>query len=160
MYTPHIKEQIQSFFSRLFSAYKKGKQPDKKGNVPNSRSDEIFDAERDLRHEEEVHVRYDLSSRAQKDNSDLLHPINVNNADLCELEQSISTTSKLTDSKLEGYPTELLKIIVVPIGKEFSGRRASRKKAADIIVSYVRDSHQNMDEKGGHCPHYELRITA
>ena len=48
-----------------------------------------------LRHEEEVHVRYDVSSRAQKDNSDLLHPINVNNVDLCDLEQSISTTSKL-----------------------------------------------------------------
>ena len=68
--------------------------------------------------------------------------------------------SKLTDSKLEGYPTELLKIIVASIGKEFSGRRASCKKAADIIVSYVRDSHQNMDEEGGHCPHYELRIKA
>ena len=93
-----------------------------------------------------MHVRYDLSSRAQKDNSDLLHPIDVNNVDLCELNQSISTNSKLTDSKLEGYPTELLKIIVASIGKEFSCRRASRKKAADIIVSYVRDSHQNMDE--------------
>ena len=93
-------------------------------------------------------------------NSDLLQPINVNNVDLCELEQSISTTNKLTDSNLEGYPTELLKIIVASIGKEFSGKRASRKKAADIIVSYVRNSHQNMDEEGGHCPHYELRITA
>ena len=114
MYTPHIKEQIQSFFSRLFSAYKKGKQPDKKGNVPNSRSDEIFDAERDLRHEEEVHVRYDVSSRAQKDNSDLLHPINVNDVDLCELEQSISTTSKLADSKLHYWH-----LLCIPLGDQF-----------------------------------------
>ena len=120
--------------------------------------DLIFDAERHLSHEEGVHLRYELDLRAGRDDSDQ-HPINIEDIDLCELEHSISTSNTLVQSKLEEYSLDKLKIVVASIGKVFPGKRASRQKAASIISSYVKDSHQKMDEAGDSCPHYQPQLT-
>ena len=51
-----------------------------------------------------------------------------------------------------------LKKIVASIHKEFPGKRASKQKAANIIVTYVNNSHEEMDESGEICPHYQPQL--
>ena len=152
------KEQIQSYFSRLHATQKKAEQGKAKKTPPPPTKDEIFDAERDLTYEEEMHFRHEVEFRAENDTSEQ-HPIQVNGIDVCELENSISTTEILTRSKLYDHNLDKLKTIIAAIQKEFPGKRASMQKAAKIITSYVKDSHQKMDESGEICPHYKPQIT-
>ena len=144
------KEQIQSYFSRLHANQKKAAQGKGKGigkgkKPPPPTRDEIFDTEQDLTYEEEMHFRHEVEFRAENDTSEQ-HPIQVNGIDLCDLENSISTTEILTRSKLYDHNLDKLKTIIAAIQKEFPGKRASMQKAAKIITSYVKDSHQKMDD--------------
>ena len=94
----------------------------------------------------------------QSDTSDQ-HPIQINGIDVCEIEHSISSSDKLIRSKLYDYGLNELKAIVAGIQKEFPGKRASMQKAATIIAKYVKDSHQEMDNRGESCPHYQPQLT-
>ena len=151
------KQQIQSYFCRLFAAQKKAEQGKGKKAAELSRG-EIFDAERELRHQEEGHFRMELQHLAQSDISDQ-HPIQINEIDICELEHSISSSDKLIKSKLYDYGMNELKAIVAAIQKEFPGKRATMQKAAKIIATYIKDSHQEMDDRGESCPHYQPQLT-
>ena len=109
-------------------------------------------------YEEEGHFRMELEHLAQSDTSDQ-HPIQINGIDVCEIEHSISSSDKLIRSKLYDYGLNELKAIVAGIQKEFPGKRASMQKAATIIATYVKDSHQEMDNRGEICPHYQPQLT-
>ena len=90
----HERANTKLFFKvACYSEESRARKSEKKPPPPTR--DEIFDAERDLTYEEEMHFRHEVEFRAENDTSEQ-HPIQVNGIDLCELENSISTTEILS----------------------------------------------------------------
>ena len=121
--------------------------------------DELYDAEADLCTEERLHYIDEIQTNATADvNVAMQHPIFVQGVNLCEMVHSISTAKNLTMSKMGDCTLSQIKAIVASINMEFPGARASKQKAKNIFLSYIKECHQKMDDVGESCPYYYPQI--
>ena len=158
------KDQIQSYFSRLFAKEKNKKTEENSSKSKKKRKvtdqeptvDELYDGMQELAYREHALELRDIQTNAQAI-EDESHPVIHGGIDICELSKSIETSKTLSASLLKDHwdPKKIRKLIEVDMKLTYPGTRVSKPKAAKIIVDFVRKLHEEAPEEIA-CPHYVL----